>query len=90
MHTLMAQVQQDDDVQYMGNEYMGEDLEDDAEALLQAIYERISYDTDSDNENDVVRVRLNPTWSFQKPALGRLLGCSLVVYHLLSSFLLPH
>ncbi|CAM6037453.1 unnamed protein product [Sphagnum compactum] len=50
----MAQVQQDDDVQYMGNEYMGEDLEDDAEALLQAIYERISYDTDSDNENDVV------------------------------------
>jgi hypothetical protein len=71
----MAQVQQDDDVQYMGNEYMGEDLEGDAEALLQAIYERISYDTDSDNENDVVRVRLNPTWSFQKPALGHLLGC---------------
>jgi hypothetical protein len=46
----MAQGQQ-------GDEFMVE-FEDDAEDLLQATHERISLDTDSDDENDVVRLNL--------------------------------
>lgn len=54
----MAQLQ--DDGQHMGDEYMV-DFEDDAEDQLQAARERNSLDSDSDDDNDVVRILLRVT-----------------------------
>lgn len=48
----MAQLQ--DDGQYVGDEYMVVDFEDDADDQLQAARDRNSLDSDSDDEIDVV------------------------------------
>jgi hypothetical protein len=48
----MAQLQ--DEGQYVGDEYMVVDFEDDAEDQLQAARDRNSLDSDSDDEIDVV------------------------------------
>lgn len=48
----MAQLQEDG--QYVGDEYMVVDFEDDADDQLQAARDRNSLDSDSDDEIDVV------------------------------------
>lgn len=50
-------MQQQDDVQYVGDEYMV-DFEDDAEDQLQAGRERDSLDTDSEDDDVVSHVWL--------------------------------
>lgn len=57
----MAQLQED--AHYMGEDYMV-DFEDDAEEQLLIMERRNSLDTDSDDDNDVVRIHFTSLLCF--------------------------